>query len=101
MSIQGEKYPFTQENVDRAPEKHGVYVLYDDGTTIYIGRAAGQGVTIRSRLQAHKRGDEGKCTQSASHYRREVTESAVSREEDLLEEFKKAHGKLPRCNEVG
>ena len=100
MAIGGDLYTFNEENVNRAPEKHGVYALYDGSTLIYIGRAAGDGVTIRGRLQSHFRGDEGNCTKQATRYRREVTESATSRERELLEEYQGSHGgKLPRCNE--
>lgn len=99
MPISGDKYPFTQENVDLAPTDQGVYALYDNDITIYIGRAS-ETNTIRSRLQAHKRGDEGSCTQSATHYRREVNRYPVTREQELLKEYKQTYGKLPRCNEI-
>lgn len=97
--LSGTRYEFTKANVDAAPESHGVYQLEDGSTIIYVGRAAGNGVTIRSRLQSHQSGNEGSCTKGASHFRREVTESPISREKELLEEYKKAHGKYPRCNE--
>lgn len=99
MPITGDRYEFTDDNISKSPQSNGVYALYDDNITIYIGRASGDN-TIRLRLQAHKRGDEGKCTQGASHYRREVTSTPVTRESELLEEYKKTNGKLPRCNEV-
>ena len=51
-------YGFTAFNVNAAPASHGVYVLYDSTGIIYIGRAAGDGVTIRSRLQSHLHGNE-------------------------------------------
>jgi hypothetical protein len=66
MPISGDKYQFTQTNVDKSPTKEGVYALYDDTVTIYIGKGDGEN-GIRARLQAHKRGDEGNCTQGASH----------------------------------
>jgi excinuclease UvrABC nuclease subunit len=100
MPIAGDKYPFTWENIDKAPEQAGVYALYDGNEIIYYGRAQGDSVTIRSRLADHKSGREGSCTKNASHYRREVTSRPVSREKELLEEYKKQHNdKLPRCNE--
>ncbi|MBI2867450.1 MAG: GIY-YIG nuclease family protein [Chloroflexi bacterium] len=101
MPITGDMYAFNQQNVDGSPDAHGVYALYDSNQAlIYIGRADGVGVTIRSRLQSHLRGDEGRCTQSAAYYRRESTEAARSREVALLEEYKGAHfGRLPSCNE--
>jgi len=57
MRITGSTYDFTWSNVDNAPDKVGVYVLYQHRNLIYIGCAAGQGETLRSRLQAHKRGN--------------------------------------------
>jgi hypothetical protein len=99
MPISGDRYAFTEKNVNNAPDEHGVYALYDGDILIYYGRASGDGVTICSRLQSHFRGDEGPCTQGATHYRREVTESPKHREKELLDEFEATFGRLPRCNE--
>lgn len=100
MPITGDKYPFTDKNVNVAPLAHGVYTLYEGDVTIYIGRAAGEGVTIRSRLQDHKSGRDGPCTKGATYYRREETSRPVAREKELLEEFLNRYGRLPRCNDV-
>ena len=100
MPISGDMHTFTWENIGNSPASHGVYALYDGGTTTYIGRASGTGVTIRSRLSSHKRGDEGSCTKAATHYRREVTEAPISRERELLTEYVSSYGRLPRCNDV-
>ncbi len=89
--IGGKPYKFNSKNVDRSPDKPGVYALYDDSELIYYGRAQGNTVTIRSRLQSHLRGDEGSCTQNATHYKREPCPNPVTREKELLEEFKKTH----------
>lgn len=94
-----QKYEFTSKNVDQSPNEHGVYLLYDGNVLIYIGRAWGKDVTIRSRLQSHMRGDEGACTESATHYSREVREDSAARELELLKEFRKTYGRLPRCND--
>lgn len=99
MAISGDRYSFTQENVDKSPTTAGVYALYDDGETIYIGKGDGEN-GIRERLQSHKRGDEGSCTQNASHYRRETCTNPRTRERELLQEYQSANGRLPRCNEV-
>lgn len=99
MTISGDKYTFTQENVDRSPTGKGVYALYDGSVTIYIGKGAGEN-GIRERLQAHKRGDEGSCTQKATDYRREVCSNPSTRETEELEAYKKANDKLPRCNDI-
>jgi hypothetical protein len=98
MPVAGDLYSFTQENVDRAPTSDGVYSLHEGSETTYIGKGDGEN-GIRARLQAHKRGDEGRCTQQATDYRREVCRYPTSRERELLQEYQQAHGKLPRCNE--
>jgi hypothetical protein len=116
MPITGGKYAFTESNVNKAPAEHGVYALYDNTPlvtdfsgpfpsmrrhrgelTIYIGRASGDGVTIRSRLKSHYRGDEGLCTVAATHYRREVTSDPIARESELLDEYEEKYSALPRC----
>lgn len=94
-----EKYAFTDRNIGYAPASAGVYALFDNGAVIYIGRAQGGSVTIRSRLRDHKGGREGSCTRFATHYWREATSSSVKREKELLEQYKKGRGRLPRCND--
>jgi excinuclease UvrABC nuclease subunit len=100
MPITGDVYEFTEVNVNNAPNTAGVYALYDNGTTTYIGRAQGGYTTIRTRLQSHKSGREGRCTQAATHYKRETCSNPVTREKELLQEYVNTHGKLPRCNNV-
>ncbi len=116
MPITGDKYAFTESNINNAPAEHGVYALYDPSPLvtessgpfpsvrrrsgdliIYIGRASGDGVTIRSRLKSHYRGDEGLCTLAATHYRREVTSDPIARESELLDEYEEKYSELPRC----
>jgi len=99
MVISGDRYTFSQGNVDKSPTGKGVYALYDGSITIYIGKGAGEN-GIRERLQSHKRGDEGICTKNASEYRREVCTNPATRERQELEAYKKANYKLPRCNDV-
>ncbi len=98
MPISGSTYNFTQDNVDRAPDEAGVYALYNNAVLIYVGRAQGGSVTIRSRLQDHYAGRDGECTQGATTYARETTTRPVARERELLEEYERQHGRLPRCN---
>jgi len=92
-------YSFVPAVISNAPNFRGVYVLLQDGVVIYIGRAAGDSVSIRSRLLSHFRGDEGPCTARATEYRFEITDAPVTREKELLDEFWWQHGRLPRCNE--
>ncbi len=96
-----QQYVFTDAEIRRiAPVEAGVYCLWDNNTVIYYGRAQGGSVTIESRLFDHKAGRSGPCTQGATHFSFERTTAPVSRERELLEDHKKLHNKLPRCNEV-
>ena len=99
MAIGGNKYPFIYEYIGTAPTYKGVYALYDNATTIYIGKADGEG-GVRERLHAHKRGDEGPCTRNATDYRREPADNPSAREKVLLAEYMRANGRLPQCNDV-
>jgi hypothetical protein len=101
MPMSGNKIEFTKAKVDESPDSHGVYALFDGELLIYYGEASGKGVTIRSRLQSHQRGDEGYCTKRASHCQWEQTEDAEHREAELIVDFQNGHeGKRPRCNKV-
>jgi excinuclease UvrABC nuclease subunit len=100
MPINGDRYRFTEDNVANSPDSHGVYALFDGDELIYYGRAKGIGVTIRSRLSDHKDGTDGRCTQRATAYKREVTNRPKAREIELCEEYVRKNGRLPRCNEV-
>ena len=95
-----------------APTGPGVYALYEDGELIYIGQTE----TLRERLGDHHSGQDGPCTQQATHFCTEtvdiprdpltnriqkdkLTERLEDKERVLLARYKRAHnGKLPRCN---
>lgn len=97
MPVRSEVYPFTKGNVDKSPDEPGVYCLLRNGSVIYYGEA--HDGTIRARLQRHLSGAEGRCTQQATHYKREVCADPEAREAELLRAFRAKHGQLPRCNE--
>jgi hypothetical protein len=90
--------PFSAINVGFAPQRYGVYFLYDYRELIYVGRALG--VTIRERLSRHLRGDEGPSTQSATHFTYLEHAYPAEAERVYLLEFRRTHGRLPRCNQV-
>lgn len=100
MPMTGDVYPFTAQNVNNAPATAGVYALFINNVLIYIGRALGVTTTIRSRLQCHYCGSEGPCTQAATHYMRESCSNPATREKELLDEYLRLYGRLPKCNEV-
>ena len=98
MNISGELHEFSQRNVSEAPTGKGVYSLHKAGETIYIGKAEGEG-GIRERLQAHMRMVERHCTKQATGYRYELNRNPDEKAEELLLEYRYAHGQLPLCNE--
>lgn len=93
------QYAFHPDNLSKAPTKAGVYGLYQGPELVYIGRAKGPNVTIRSRLQDHYAGREGSGTQQATSYVRIVTTSPVTTEKKLLKAHEQKFGRLPRYNE--
>ena len=45
--------PFDDFHIDKSPDKAGVYVIYESGTPVYVGRSR---TSIRERLVAHRHG---------------------------------------------
>lgn len=98
MPISSELFPFTARLLAGAPEEPGVYALWEDGEITYIGHAQGRGTTIRSRLVDHFAGTLSPCTRRATHYSWEISLKPAAREAELLEDYRKANARLPRCN---
>jgi len=81
--------------VSTVPQSEGVYELFDPGKSlIYIGRSN----NLRQRLTEHLNTSDA-CIKSATYFAYEVTSFSYSREQGLLEEHKRIHGRLPRCND--
>lgn len=102
MSISGPTCDFSWPNVNNAPDRSGVYILYQDGNPTYIGRAVELGVALRGRLQAQKRGDLGRSTQGATAFQTEAIEdpvNAANRERKPMWDFQFLNGRPPRCND--
>jgi hypothetical protein len=100
MPIANEKQSFNDWNIASAPGQNGVYALWDNFGVIYYGSSSGATSTIRERLQAHKAGRHGPCTQNATHFQAEVCLYPLAREKQLLDEHERQFGRLPRCNDV-
>ena len=99
MGITTSSHPFIDSEIERAPTLDGVYGLYNYSETVYYGKGEGQD-GIRARLKWHKSGQGGSCTQGATSFNYETCFNPSQREAELLNEYKKLHGKLPRCNDV-
>jgi hypothetical protein len=94
MPIHEPLYRLAAPIVQGAPENAGVYALWQDAEMIYLGRAA----SIKAALLGHLQRNPPDCTRGATHYSWELSLNPGTREADLLEAFRKRHGRLPRCN---
>lgn len=99
MPLNTLREPFTDAFIALASLENGVYALWDGEEIIYYGKAEGAN-SIRARLQAHKRGDEGPCTRSATTFQQEIAFMPAVREAQLLREYLARFNQLPRCNDV-
>jgi hypothetical protein len=97
MPIASPRYAFNATMVFGAPPDPGVFALWERDELIYYGRALGQGATIQSRLREHLESG-AHCTSGATHYGWEISSNPRAREAELLREYEKSHGRLPRCN---
>ena len=98
--IESAFYEWREDNVKYVPAKPGVYGLYESKNEeglIYIGSSS----NIRERFMHYWETNfsEDPCKRATKYYKREFTSSYEEKEKELLEQYKKEHGKLPRCNE--
>jgi hypothetical protein len=93
MPIASPRYAFNRTMVSGAPPDPGVFALWEGDELIYYGRAQG----IQARLQEHLERSHP-CTARATHYGWEIASNPAARELELLNEFRRANGRLPRCN---
>ncbi len=74
----------------------GVYELGDaNQSVIYIGSSG----EVKTRLWAHLGGSDGPCTQNADYYRVDYQLSYRVAERQRYDEYVRAHGRGPRCND--
>jgi hypothetical protein len=92
MAITNPKYRLTRVMVDGAPEEAGVFALWEGDELIYVGRATGTS-TIRARLFEFLEASE-----RPSHYSWELSLRPAAREYEILEEYRKRYGRLPKGN---
>ena len=96
--IAGSYYRWSEENTKNIPEKPGVYAFYDKkNVLIYIGSSS----NLRERFRHYwtTNFEEDPCKRATKKYKREFTSNYEAREKALLEQYKREHGKLPKCNE--
>jgi len=91
VPIASPRYAFNATMLAGAPPDPGVFALWENEELIYYG------ATIQSRLREHlETGAHG--ASRATHYGWEIAANPRVRELELLREFEKMHGRLPRCN---
>jgi hypothetical protein len=100
MPIASPRYAFNATMIAGAPPDPGVFALWENDELIYYGRALGNGATIQSRLREHLETGAHR-TAGATHYGWEIAANPRGRELELLREFQRSHGRLPRCNLQG
>ena len=99
MAINSVKHPFTETNINLcATDQGGVYGLYNSALmVIYYGSCL---YSIKVRLRSHFSGAEGNDTQRAIYFNFEIAPNPKQREEELLMEYQRIYGKLPKCNYI-
>ncbi len=108
MSIHKKWSKYSRRNILKEPDNYGVYEIGDieTGAILYMGEGK-----IRSSLLLHSP-DGGRAKQVSVigtsivgeyGYRYELTgtrEKAKHRRHNMLTEFRRSYGSLPRCNQV-
>jgi hypothetical protein len=81
---------FDAVGVRMSPDTPGVYVLFHDARTIYVGMTD---KSLRSALRSHERGDQGALTNHATSYWCEpsVGTDAAARQLELLDAYRTVH----------
>ncbi len=77
--------------------KPGVYVLYDKNLdAIYIGESDNLQKEFAKFVDTNFENDA--CKQKTRTYQRSFSGNQKERKRQLLEDYKKKHGKMPCCN---
>jgi len=80
-----------------AKAKPGVFVLYDKNfDAIYIGES--ENIQNKFAKYVDTNFENDACKQKTHTYQRIFVENPKERKRQLLEDYKKEHGKIPCCN---
>ena len=97
MEILDEKVLVWLENAQFVKAKPAVYVLYDKNLdAIYIGES--ENLRDKFAMYFNTNFENDPCKQKTHTYQRAFVENPKERKRQLLEDYKKKHGKMPRCN---
>jgi len=96
MPIKGTLFPWDKTNVYLVEAESATFALYHDNKLIYIGSTSDLSKTFREYWES--KFNNKSCLKITNNYRREYRSDYQERADRLLREYKKMHGKLPRCN---
>ncbi|MBT5201715.1 MAG: GIY-YIG nuclease family protein [Thaumarchaeota archaeon] len=97
MELLEDKMRVWLENAKFVKPVPGVYVLYNrKKDPIYIGYSKNLETTFSKYVDSEF--EENECKQKTQYYQREFMEDPESRQEQLIEEFKRNTGNPPTCN---
>ena len=97
MEILDEKVLVWLENAQFVKAKPAVYVLYDKNLdAIYIGES--ENLRDKFAMYFNTNFENDPCKQKTLTYQRAFVVNPKERKRQLLEDYKKKHGKLPCCN---
>jgi len=97
MEILDEKILVWLENAQFVKAKPAVYVLYDKNLdAIYIGES--ENLRDKFSMYFNTNFENDPCKQKTLTYQRAFVVNPKERKRQLLEDYKKKHGKMPCCN---
>ena len=97
MEILDEKVLVWLENAQFVKAKPAVYVLYDKNLdAIYIGES--ENLRDKFAMYFNTNFENDPCKQKTLTYQRAFVANPKERKRQLLEDYKKKHGKMPCCN---
>ncbi len=97
MEILDEKVLVWLENAQFVKAKPAVYVLYDKNLdAIYIGES--ENLRDKFAMYFNTNFENDPCKQKTLTYQRAFVVNPKERKRQLLEDYKKKHGKMPCCN---
>jgi hypothetical protein len=99
MPITSKKYQFTGANIDAfAEEGIGVFGLYNPiNNVLYYGHSNDG---VKKCLKSYLAGNGDNCAYGAAYFNTEHAIDPEQRANELLEEYRVIHGKLPRYNKA-
>ncbi len=97
MEILDEKVLVWLKSAQFVKARPGVYVLYDKNLdAIYIGESDNLQKEFAKFVDTNFENDA--CKQKTRTYQRSFSGNPKERKRQLLEDYKKKHGRLPCCN---